>query len=113
MGAIADPVRLGRIKSLAHPGGNTTGVATLQFDLASKRLELFKESIPTLRQVAVLLNSANAAPREDLREMEVGSRKLGVRLRSFELVRESTALDTVFAAILRERPDGLIVVPDS
>jgi ABC-type uncharacterized transport system substrate-binding protein len=111
MGVSADPVRLGFVKSLAQPGGNTTGVATMQFDLAAKRLELFKEAIPTLRYVAVLLNPAN--PGEDLRQMEVAGRKLGVRLRSFELVGEPAALQTVFAAILRERPDGLIVVADS
>ena len=47
MGVSADPVRLGFVKSLAQPGGNTTGVATMRFDLAAKRLELFKEAIPT------------------------------------------------------------------
>jgi putative ABC transport system substrate-binding protein len=113
MGAIADPVRLGLVQSLARPGGNTTGVATLQLDLASKRLELFKEAIPTLRNVAVLFNPGNPSTRKDLREMEIFGGKLGVRLRSFELVRESTALESLFVVILRERPDGLIVVPDS
>jgi ABC-type uncharacterized transport system substrate-binding protein len=113
MGVSADPVRLGFVKSLARPGGNTTGVATMQFDLAAKRLELFKEAIPTLRYVAVLFNHANQAVREDLRQMEVAGGKLRVRLRSFELVVEPAALQTVFAAILRERPDGLIVVADS
>jgi putative ABC transport system substrate-binding protein len=113
MGVSADPVRLGFVKSLARPGGNTTGVATMQFDLSAKRLELFKEAIPTLRYVAVLLNSANPVLREDLKQMEVAGGKLGVRLRSFELVGEPAALQTVFSAILRERPDGLIVVADS
>jgi putative ABC transport system substrate-binding protein len=113
MGVSADPVRLGFVKSLARPGGNTTGVATMQFDLAAKRLELFKEAIPTLQYVAVLLNPTNPGLREDLRQMEVAGGKVGVRLRSFELVGEPAALQTVFAAILRERPDGLIVVADS
>ena len=67
MGIIADPVRPGVVKSLARPGGNTTGVATLQFDLAAERLELFKEALPTLRRVAVLLNARNPGGREDLR----------------------------------------------
>jgi putative ABC transport system substrate-binding protein len=88
-------------------------VATLQSDLAAKRLELFKELVPTLGQVAVLWNPTNPGLREDLRQMELASMKLGVRLRSFELVREPTTLDTVFAAILRERPQGLIVVADA
>ena len=113
MGVSSDPVRLGFVKSLARPGGNTTGVATLQVDLAAKRLELFKEVLPTLGQVAVLWNPTNPGLREDLRQMELASAKLGVRLRSFELVREPAALETVFGTILRERPQGLIVVADT
>jgi putative ABC transport system substrate-binding protein len=112
MGVSADPVRLGFVKSLARPGGNTTGVTTMQFDLAAKRLELFKEAIPTLRDIAVLLNLANSGLRDELRQMDIAGGKLGVRLRSFELVGEPAALQTVFAAILRERPDGLILVAD-
>jgi ABC-type uncharacterized transport system substrate-binding protein len=113
MGVSADPVRQDLVKSLARPGGNTTGVATMQFDLAGKRLELFKEALPSLRYVAVLLNPTNPSVREDFRQMELASVKLGVRLRSFELAREPSALDSVFAAILRDRPDGLIVVAES
>jgi putative tryptophan/tyrosine transport system substrate-binding protein len=113
MGVSSDPVRLGFVKSFARPGGNTTGVATSQVDLAAKRLELLKEVVPTLRQVAVLWNPTNPGLREDLKQMELASGKLGVGLRSFELVREPTALETVFAAILRDRPAGLIVVADS
>jgi putative ABC transport system substrate-binding protein len=113
MGVSSDPVRLGFVKSFARPGGNTTGVATLQVDLAAKRLELFKEVVPVLGQVAVLWNRTNPSLREDLGQMELAGVKLGVRLRSFELVREPTALQTVFAAIVRERPEGLMVVADS
>jgi len=113
MGVSSDPVRLGFVKGLARPGGNTTGVATLQSDLAAKRLELLKQIIPTLGRIAILLNPTNPGILEDLKQMEFAGVKLGVRLRSFELVREPTALDTVFSAILRERPEGLIVVADS
>jgi len=107
----SDPVRLGLVKSLARPGGNTTGPAALTFDLAPKRLELFKETIPKLRQIAVLSNPANPAVREGLTQTEVAGRTLGVGVRSFE-VREPAHLDTAFAAIVRARPDGLLVVPD-
>ena len=113
MGTSADPVRLGFVKSLARPGGNTTGVASQLIDLAAKRLELLKEAVPNLRQVAVLSNLANAAAREAVRETEVAARKLGVRVWSFEVKTEPTELETVFTTILRERPDGLIVIPDS
>jgi putative ABC transport system substrate-binding protein len=113
MGTSADPVRLGFVKSLARPGGNTTGVASQLIDLAAKRLELLKEAAPNLRQVAVLSNLPNAAAREAVRETEVAARQLGVRVRSFEVKKDPIELETVFTAILRERPDGLIVIPDS
>src|SRR4029450_5094121 len=59
MGTSADPVRLGPVKSLARPGGNTTGVASQVVDLASKRVELLKEVVPKVKEVAVLSNLAN------------------------------------------------------
>jgi len=107
----SDPVRLGLVKSLARHAGNTTGLASLTFDLAPKRLELLKEAVPKLSTVAVLVNPANPAVREGLSQTEVAGRALGVRVRSFE-VREPTEFEMVFAAMRRERPDGLIVVPD-
>jgi putative tryptophan/tyrosine transport system substrate-binding protein len=106
MGASGDPVRLGFVKSLAQPGGNTTGVALQLTDLAAKRLELLKEAVPNLTQVAVVSNPFEGA-REAVRETEIAARKLGVRVRSFE----GTHLETLFTAILRERPNGLIVIP--
>src|SRR2546426_2926058 len=81
----SDPVRLGLVKSLARPGGNTTGPAALTFDLAPKRLELFKETIPKLRQIAVLLNPANPAVREGLTQTEVSGRTLRSGVRSLAL----------------------------
>jgi putative ABC transport system substrate-binding protein len=111
MGASGDPVREGLIKSLARPGGNTTGVASVVPDLAPKRLELLKEAVPTLRRVVVLF-FPTPTTREDLSQTERAAQILGVRVRSFEVGRDPAELDTVFAAILRERPDGLIVAPD-
>ena len=107
----SDPVRLGLIKSLARPGGNTTGLASLTFDLSSKRLELLKEAVPKLRQVAVLLNPTSPAIREGLSETKVAAQALGVKVQSFE-VRQTAELDAAFVAIVRARPDGLLVVPD-
>ena len=116
MGAGADPVRLGFVKSLAKPGGNTTGVSSQLFELAAKRLELLRETVPNLRQVAALSvrsNLANPVGRGAVGEMEVAAPKLGVRVRSFEVGTEPSELETVLTAILRERPDGLIVIPDA
>jgi putative tryptophan/tyrosine transport system substrate-binding protein len=112
MGVSADPVGFGLIKSLAKPGGNTTGVTSQITDLASKRLELLKEIVPRLKDVAVLSNLALPAARRGLEEMETLARKLDVRVRSFGIVADPAMLDSLFAAILRQRPDGLVIQPD-
>ena len=85
MGAGDNPVREGFVKSLARPGGNTTGVALMGSDLAPKRLELLKEIVPTLRRVAVLLNTRNPGSRADLRQTEAAARTLKVTVRVFEV----------------------------
>jgi putative ABC transport system substrate-binding protein len=112
MGVSSDPVGFGLIKSLAKPGGNTTGVATQIVDTASKRLELLKEIVPGLKEVAVLSNLAVPAAGKGLEETEAAARKLGVRVRSFGVSADATALEPRFAAVLRARPDGLVIQPD-
>ena len=112
MGVSADPVGTGLIKTLSKPGGNTTGVASQLTDLAPKRLELLKEAIPKLKDVAVLSNPALPGHRKGLEETELAARKLGVRLRSYGVTADPAALESMFAAILSERPDGLVIQPD-
>ena len=112
MGVSSDPVALGLVKSLAKPGGNTTGVASQIIDVASKRLELLKEAVPKLKDVAVLSNLALPTTRRGLEEMAGAARTFGIRMRSFGVTTQATALESTFAAILRERPDGLVVQPD-
>jgi putative ABC transport system substrate-binding protein len=113
MGTSSDPVRLGLVRSLARPGGNTTGVSTQLIDLSAKRLELLREAVPRLRQVAILSNPANATTiREARKETELAARHLGVGVQSFEVVKDPTALEGVFGAIVRAKPDALIVIPD-
>jgi ABC-type uncharacterized transport system substrate-binding protein len=107
----SDPVRLGLVRSLGRPGGNTTGLASLTFDLSRKRLELLKEAMPKLIEVGVLLNPTNPAVRDGLSETSAAAHALGIKVRAFE-VREPAELDAAFATILRLRPGALIVVPD-
>ena len=108
MGASGDPVRLGFVKSLARPGGNTTGVTSLVFELPAKRLELLRETVPKLRHVAVL----SAGETEAAKETEAAGRTLGVRVAAFNGAGDPTRMDAILAAILRDRPDALIVIPD-
>ena len=114
MGVSADPVRMGVVGSLAKPGGNTTGVSSQLIDLSAKRLEVLKEVVPKLRQVAILHDRDIPAAREFLRDTEVAANQMGgLRVRSFGMETAPAEVEAVLATILRARPDGLVVLPDS
>src|SRR6516165_223346 len=82
--AAIDPVGTGLIASLAHPGGNVTGLAVLNAETSAKRVELLREVVPGLSSGAVLWNSANPANSLAFRETEAAGLKLGVKLVSQE-----------------------------
>ena len=106
-----DPVGTKLIASLARPGGNITGSSAHNPGLEAKRLELLKEIVPRLSQVAVLWNPANPLHDGLVREAKDTASRLGVRL---ELVgvKSSTEFDAAFAAMEKKRPDGLVVMGD-
>jgi putative ABC transport system substrate-binding protein len=105
----ADPVEAGLIESLARPGGNVTGTTTLSRELAGKRLELLKEAVPKLVRVAVLYDPANSGAALELKEfLPVSARALALTLLPWE-VRSADDFDRVFAALNKQRPDGLFV----
>jgi len=106
-----DPVGAGLVISLARPGGNITGLTTQAPDLVGKRLQLLKEAIPRLSRIAVLWNAANPANVQPWREAQDAARALGVTLQS-QAVRGPTDFERVFAAMARERPDGLLLIED-
>jgi putative ABC transport system substrate-binding protein len=108
MGSGVDPVEADFVESLARPGGNVTGVTILSTDLGGKRLELFKEAVPKLARVAALYNSATRNNVLELKEVQTAARALGLTVRSWE-VRDANGFDSVFAALSKERPDGLYV----
>jgi ABC-type uncharacterized transport system substrate-binding protein len=109
MGTGTDPVVAGLVESLARPGGNVTGLTLLSEELGGKRLELLKEAVPKLARVAVLYNPATPGTVLEVKEaLPVAARPLGLTLRSWEL-RDADAIEKVFAALKKERPDGLYV----
>jgi putative tryptophan/tyrosine transport system substrate-binding protein len=110
--AAIDPVGIGLIASLAHPGGNVTGLAVLNAETSAKRLELLQEVIPGLSNGIVLWNSANPANSLAWRETESASRKLGVKLRSQE-VRGPKDFEGAFAEMSEQHPDVLLVAQDA
>jgi putative ABC transport system substrate-binding protein len=108
-GLGADPIEASLIESLAHPGGNVTGITLLARELGGKRLELLKEAVPKLARVAVLYDPAASSPVHEVKELlPVAARALGLTIRSWE-ARAADGFEKVFAAINKERPDGLYV----
>ena len=109
MGAGLDPVEAGVVESLARPGGNVTGITNLTGELGGKRLELLKEAVPKLARIAVLTDPATPVNVHEVKEvLPVAARELGLTLRSWE-VRAADGFEKVFAALSKERPDGLYV----
>ncbi len=109
-GTGLDPVEAGLIESLARPGGNVTGITNLSRELGGKRLELLKEAVPKIARVAVLYDPANPPSVIEVKEvLPVAARALGLTVRSWE-VRAADDFDRVFAAMNKERPDGLYVL---
>jgi putative ABC transport system substrate-binding protein len=105
-----DPVKAGLVESLARPGGNVTGLTTLNSEIGGKRLELLKEAVPKLARVAVLNDPTTVgATREAKEDLPVAARALGLTMRTWE-VRAAEDFDKVFAALNKDRPDGLYVL---
>jgi ABC-type uncharacterized transport system substrate-binding protein len=103
----SDPVKAGFIESLARPGGNVTGLTSLARELGGKRLELLKEAVPKLARVAVLYQpSVPGTAREVKEDLPVAARALGLTVQPWEL-RDAESFDKVFAALSKDRPDGL------
>ena len=108
-GAGIDPVEAGLVESLARPGGNVTGLTNLTRELGGKRLELLKEAVPKLARVAVLYDPANPGSVREVKEvLPVAARALGLTIQPWE-VRAADDFDKVFAALNKQRPDGLYV----
>jgi putative tryptophan/tyrosine transport system substrate-binding protein len=113
VGVGVDPVKAGLVESLARPGGNVTGITNLNTELGGKRLELFKEAVPKLARVAVLYDPSTLASVSELKEvLPVAARALGLTVQSWE-VRDADGLEKVFAALNKQRPDGLYVMGGS
>jgi putative ABC transport system substrate-binding protein len=113
MWGVADPSLVGLIASFARPGGNVTGVSfAFGTDVYSKELQLLKETVPTIRRVAVLSNSANPGHAPALNSVRAAAQSLGVSLQSVEVTSQNQ-FDAAFMTIAKERAEALLVVPDS
>jgi putative tryptophan/tyrosine transport system substrate-binding protein len=106
-----DPVATGVVASLAHPGGNVTGVSDATIGVSAKRLELLKEAVPKLARVAMLWNPANPTNPIQLKDTQDAAPSLGITVLGVE-VKGSDDLERAFAAIKKDGAGGLLVPGD-
>jgi len=111
MAAIGDPVSVGIVPDLAHPGGNITGFAAQNVDLEGKRLELLKEIVPNLSRVGILANATNPLLPIGLQKLQPAASELGVSVDVFE-VRNSDDVEGALGRLQQARPEGVLVAPD-
>jgi ABC-type uncharacterized transport system substrate-binding protein len=108
--ASDDPVRQGLIASLARPGGNVTGVIDMLPDLASKRLELLRETFPKISRIGHLAQGSRGGPGTmHLKETEAAARLMGVRIQALHLA-SAEDLDNAFQAAIQGGAEALVVV---
>jgi len=111
MVAVGDPVATGLVASLARPAGNITGLTSMGDELEGKRLELLRELIPTLSQVAALTNSGNASLKKASEVLQAVAAALKIKVLVVD-VRSADQLDGAFDIIVQKRPHALLVPGD-
>jgi putative tryptophan/tyrosine transport system substrate-binding protein len=110
-----DPVRLGLVASLNRPGGNLTGITTLNTEITPKRVEVLRELAPTTTMMAVLVNPTNnpANVEVELRQAQAAANTLG--LQTIQIFQASTEpdLDGIFSTLVQQRVGGLVITADT
>jgi putative tryptophan/tyrosine transport system substrate-binding protein len=107
---VADPVGFGLVKSLARPGGNATGLSLMTTDLIGKRLEILKEAVPSLSQVALLLDPTVLAKEKVIKAHQVDAEALGLSLRPVE-IGAPDEIEPVFAKMVQDGVNGAAMGP--
>ena len=107
-----DPVASGLVTSLSHPGGNLTGVTTLNVEVAPKRLEVLHELLPQAKTFALLVNPTNAAnTAATVRDLQAAAQKAGLALHVLNASSEDE-IDRAFATLDADHADGLVIGTD-
>jgi putative ABC transport system substrate-binding protein len=106
-----DPVRLGLVASLNHPGGNVTGVTLFSGVVLTKRLGLLRELAPTSTTIAMFVNPNNPNAEVDTKDVQAAARDLGLQLHVFHAVRDGD-VDTAFASLIKHDTSALLVGAD-
>ena len=109
--SYGDPVAEGWVESIAHPGGNLTGIAGISAELAEKRIDLLREILPSLRHVAVIWNPINRGETMGVAAMERAGRAAGVTV-TVHAAADAGIFRRVAAEIHRNRAEAIVVLPD-
>jgi putative ABC transport system substrate-binding protein len=105
-----DPVTAGLVESLARPGGNITGLTNVAAELAGKRLEILKETLPKLSRVALMWEPKNAGSAQTWKESQAPAKVLGLQLHSME-VSDANQFENAFEEAVKARCQALAVTP--
>jgi putative ABC transport system substrate-binding protein len=109
--AASDPVELGLVASLNHPGGNLTGVVSLNAEIASKRLELLRKAVPAAQSIALLIGPADSPNAQvEARLMQSAARTLGLGLQVINVTAD-TEIVPVFASLAEQQIGAIVVGP--
>ncbi len=108
----SDPVALGLVASLSRPGGNVTGVVTLNVELGSKRLEVLREVFPADTIVVVLANPTNPNFEAQLLDLQAAARTIGQSI-LVETVGTEADIDAAFARLAQQRAGAILVNTDA
>ncbi len=107
-----DPVKLGLVASMSHPGGNATGISFLTNALGGKRLELLKDLLPEITSVGLMVNPFNQSVAFDTNDVLTAGRTLGVSVQVLQASNEAE-IDAGFAALKRNSTRALVISADS
>jgi putative ABC transport system substrate-binding protein len=109
--SAGDPVETGLAASLSRPGGNLTGISDMAAELSVKRLDLLKAAVPGLKRVAMLWNADDLGMTTRYKAAQSAAKTLGIAVQPLG-VREPNDFEAAFAAMTRDKPDGILMVTD-
>jgi putative tryptophan/tyrosine transport system substrate-binding protein len=104
---VPDPIGFGLVDSLAHPGGNATGLSLMATDLSGKRLELLKQAVPTLSRVGLLIDPTDSSKQRTMKANQAAAETLGIALSSVEIATPDD-VEPAFARMSQDRADGVV-----
>ena len=112
MGNIGDPIGSGFIKSLAHPGGNITGLSSMGGDVSPKQLELLIEIVPKLSHVAVMFNPSNTSNVKSLEMIQAAAQKRGIRILRAD-VKNAQEISNMFPRLRQQNAGALMILSEA